>query len=132
VTSEVPQGSVLGPFLFIVYINDMLDNINTPSKIYADDTKLLHVFNETEAKYYATPNSLQEDIDKMGIWMDTWMMSLNCEKSKILYIGKNNPKHTYYMSDETLNTVHCIEESNLERDLGIYLAIDLKWHKHIE
>ena len=89
VKSGIPQGSILGPLLFILFINDLPDGMLNDCKMFADDTKL-----------YGKPGvSLQDDLDKAVEWAKTWQMKFNAGKCTVLHMGKNNPKNTYFMKD---------------------------------
>ena len=119
ITSGVPQGSVLGPLLFLIYINDLPDGIKSYISMFADDVKML-------ARSPAAIDS-QEDINKMLQWQDAWLLTFNTkdEKCKVLHVGKANPCHKYYMGEEPLPVVDC------EKDLGVYVSNDLSWDEHI-
>jgi hypothetical protein len=87
VTSGVPQGSVLGPILFIYYINDMLGQVDSKVKVFADDTKVYsNVNQDMESK-----QELQDITDRLVEWNEKWMLQFNIKKCKILHLGKNNP-----------------------------------------
>ena len=82
VTSGVPQGTVLGPLLFLVYVNDLPDAVQCPLRMFADDTKLFaRVTADREV------SELQTDIDALAAWSRTWLMPFNDEKCKVLHIG---------------------------------------------
>ena len=86
VTSGVPQGSVLGPVLFVVSINDLPDIVNSLCQMYADDVKVVaEVEKESVAK-------LQQDLDMLVEWADLWQLRFNADKCKVLHLGQNNPK----------------------------------------
>ena len=90
VFSGVPQGSVLGPLLFIIFIDDIdiaAGDISILNK-FADDTKLGQVMCSEEDK-----KKLQSSLDALCSWADTWDMKFNVSKCKILHVGKNNPRH---------------------------------------
>ena len=126
VTSGVPQGSVLGPTLFIYFIND-LPNMSTNShmKIFADDTK---VYNEI--RNIDDVKCLQNSIDEMFEWTQKWLLKFNKDKCKIIHIGKNNKKHDYFIG--TGEHRIRLEESDLEKDLGVFIDPDLNFKKHIK
>ena len=86
VTSGVPQGSVLGPTLFIYFINDLPNVVNNSNvKIFADDTKVYNkIDNSDNVKH------LQNAIDELYLWTQKWLLMFNKEKCKILHLGKNN------------------------------------------
>ena len=119
VVSGVPQGSVLGPTLFLLFINDITDIVSFSSlMIYADDTKMTSVFD----KYSAS--KLQHDIDRLTQWLNTWQLGVNPDKCKVLHIGYGNPCCQY-----TINGVR-VEASHEEKDLGVFVSDDLKFSKH--
>ena len=115
VSSGVPQGSVLGPLLFLAYIND-LDNVVISSvKKFADDTKLYReVASEEDAKV------VQNDLDMLFKWSSDWQMLFNAEKCKVMHVGFGNIKSSYSLDGTNLKCV------NFEKDLGVYLDSSLK------
>ena len=125
VTSGVPQGSVLGPSLFVYYINDLPDVSTTPLKIFADDTKVY-----TPIQSNADHVNLQNSINQLVQWSEKWMIRFNSEKCKILHLGKNNPKHKYVIKEgDKLST---LEETTCEKDLGVNIDPDLNFNNHIK
>ena len=94
----VPQGSVLGPILFLVYINDLEEGVTGKSK-FADDTKLF-----TKTKEIGDKQNLQDDIDKLVKWSEKWQMLFNFGKCKCLHIGPGNTSMTYEMGGTILST----------------------------
>ena len=123
VLSGVPQGSVLGPLLFIIYINDMPDLIEHLCKLFADDSKVIAVI-----KNYQDSERLQTDLDKLVNWAQTWKMKFNHDKCKVMYFGKKNPKTVYKLNNYETGTQVALTETDNERDLGIQLSKDLKWN----
>lgn len=75
-TSGVPQGSVLGPLLFLMYVNDIVENINCTARMFADDCVLYRVINNLNDR-----TILQGDIDRITWWCSTWHMNLNVKKN---------------------------------------------------
>lgn len=118
VLSGVPQGSVLGPVLFVIFINDLLDSISSPKSCYADDTKL---YNNPVTNY----QEIKEDLNRIQQWCDTWMLTLNKSKCVVLHMGFNNPRINYSLEEVPLRPVAC------HVDLGITITEDLKWESHI-
>ena len=83
VTSGVPQGSVLGPLLFLCYINDIAHNVSSKIRLYADDTLLYRrrsIHSEQDVV------ALQNDLDTLSQWADVWQMSFNPSKTEFLRI----------------------------------------------
>ena len=125
VTSGVPQGSVLGPTLFIYYINDLPDVItDVDIKIFADDTKVFKDINNTSDHL-----DLQNAVDKMYMWTQDWLLQFNKNKCKVLHLGKNNPQHEYFIGD-TDNKIKLIKTDS-EKDLGVYIDPLLNFNSHI-
>jgi hypothetical protein len=125
VLSGVPQGSVLGPLLFVVYINDMPDGLLNISKLFADDSKILAIVEDRFSS-----ERLQGDLDKVCEWARDWRMRLNVGKCKVIHYGKDNGRIKYFMDDGCGNRVG-LESSGIERDLGVHFSSDLSWDKHI-
>jgi ribonuclease P/MRP protein subunit RPP40 len=114
VTSGVPQGSVLGPLLFLLYINDMPDNIKNVCKMYADDTKLISTNEHV--------HEMQNDLNEIMKWTQDWSMQLNVNKCKVMYIGKNTNKTRYNLNTHHNNASnYTLVETTSERDLGIQI-----------
>ena len=74
----VPQGSVLGPFLFLIYINDLSDNLISNAKPFADDTSLFSVVHDVNT----SAKELNDDLKKVNDWAFQWKMSFNPDPSK--------------------------------------------------
>ena len=120
VTSGIPQGSVLGPILFVVFINDMPNVVDSLCQLFADDAKLFRNVNLRENE---NTSKLQVDINNMTEWSTKWQLLFNTGKCKVLHIGNNNPNHRYKMNGQKLEQ---IEE---EKDLGVIVDNKLKFHK---
>ena len=125
VTSGVPQGSVLGPMLFVYFINDLPDVCTVPTKIYADDTKAFSQIKTDEDRAM-----LQHSIDQMYRWTQEWQLLFNQSKCKILHIGENNPKYKYYIGEGANRRE--IETSVIEKDLGVLVDNELNFESHID
>ena len=123
VTSGIPQGSILGPILFTIFINDLPDGIISTCKIFADDTKI----------YNSSKNSkkIQEDILHLQKWSNKWNLYFNISKCKVMYIGskKDRSRDDYYMEQE--NDRRKIESCDQEKDLGVTFDEKLEFNKHI-
>ena len=120
VTSGIPQGSVLGPVLFIIYINDIPNAVSSNIRIFADDTKIFRAMKSIDDY-----NQLQLDLTHLIEWSQTWLLPFNITKCKILHYGRNNPLHEYTMNDNPLaNDIY-------EKDLGITFDDGLRFSQHI-
>ena len=118
VTSGVPQGSVLGPILFVIYINDLPENVNSSVKMFADDTKLYrHITTEDDRE------ELQKDLDKLQKWSETWLLRFNASKCKRMHMGHSNDGLNYHLGGET------IPHDSEEKDLGVIISEDCKTSK---
>ena len=95
VLSGVPQGSVLGPILFLVYINDLEEGVTGNILKFADDTKLF-----TKTKEIGDKQNLQDDIDKLVKWSEKWQMLFNFGKCKCLHIGPGNTSMNYEITEQ--------------------------------
>jgi hypothetical protein len=121
VTSGVPQGSVLGPVLFIIYINDLESNLTAKLAKFADDSKLCKVVNnEKDAE------SLKKDLEKLEKWSSDWQMQFNTEKCSVMHLGNKNKSSQYSLNNAVL------KDSTSERDLGVIIDKTLKFSEHCD
>lgn len=119
VDSGVPQGTVLGPLLFLCHINDLPVTVKSQVRLFADDCLLyreIHTFNDHIA--------LQEDLKKLETWAQDWGMRFNAKKCNILSIKKKSD-FRYQLCGEILSDV------TGSPYLGVTISNDLKWHDHI-
>jgi ribonuclease P/MRP protein subunit RPP40 len=108
VISGVPQGSVLGPLLFLIFINDLDVGIDSKLVKFADDTKLGRgVATEQEVEI------LREDLEKIFQWSVDWQMLFNTDKCTVVHMGKSNKESEYKMGTNK------IAVSKQEKDLGV-------------
>ena len=120
VMSGIPQGSVLGPTLFVIFVNDLPACVRSNIKLFADDTKL-----------YASPlqsgdggrSQLQIDLDALTNWSITWQLPFNQKKCKVVHLGSGNPRQEYSLLGAEIAKV------NEEKDLGIFIDEHLKFRR---
>ena len=115
VLSGVPQGSVLGPMLFLVYINDLEEGVTGNILKFADDTQLF-----TKTKEIGDKKNLKDDIYKLVKWSEKWQMLFNFGKCKCLHIGPGNTGMHYEMGGTILST------TVKEKDLGVTMNANMK------
>ena len=123
VISGVPQGTVLGPLLFLLYINDLPECITSSCSLFADDCLLYRKIESAE-----DCRALQCDLSKIETWANKWLMTFNTTKCEVLQITlNNNPiQGSYYLYDHKLL---CVAEAKY---LGITLDSKLTFNKHID
>lgn len=120
VHSGVPQGTVLGPVLFIVYINDLTSHLESSVSLFADDAKIYRTIQTPEDLAI-----LQRDMARLDDWSAKWLLTFNSEKCKTMHVGRLNPQQHYQLGNKTL------QKSSKEKDLGVTISNDLKPATHI-
>ena len=117
VLSGVPQGSILGPILFLIFINCLDDQATLISIIrkFADDTKLGNkIVNDSDRQ------DLQNCLDSLFNWTVDWGMEFNVNKCSVIHFGRQNPRHEYSMNNVQLR------QTESERDIGVIISSNLK------
>ena len=146
--SGVPQGSVLGPTLFLLYVSQIPSLLKNFTSLFADDTKIFTYLmdlqsNIPETELDHTPYSLQTDMNLTTNWSEKYQMSFNQAKCHVRPLGHNNPKASYtmYKQTETVKTpggikytlkFHTLETVEEEVDMGITVDSKLKFSKHVD
>ena len=119
VASGVPQGSVLGPLLFVLFVNDLPDNIKSHVKLFADDLKLV-----SNVSNY---DDVVKDLALLEEWENIWLLRFNADKCKILHIDKNdNPNREYVLDGTVLKSIES------ECDLGLHTTSQFNWNVNIK
>ena len=122
IKAGVPQGSVLGPLLFLVYINDLVNGVQSNIRLFADDTTLFITVDNPET----AAGQLNRDLDSIKTWADQWLVDFNPGKTKAMTITNKNVQHPPLFFDDTeLNTV------TQHKHLGLTLTCNLSWSSHI-
>ena len=119
----MPQGSVLGPILFLPNINDLPENITSQVRLFADDTAVyLTVTSKKDSK------TLKHDLQKVEQWEKTWEMHFNTGKCQVMHISRaQNPIQTqYFLHGQVLEAV------DHAKSIGLEISHDLKWNHHVQ
>lgn len=122
VTSGVPQGSVLGPLLFLIYINDLPLHVSCNIRMFADDCVIYHTITNCHDHHI-----LQSNLNNIINWCNIWLMTLNPTKCKLLsFSRRHNPSRFQYSISKS-----CIELVESYKYLGVTLCSNLSWRAHI-
>jgi hypothetical protein len=126
ITAGVPQGSILGPLMFLIYTNDIVNELESEIYLYADDAVLTLNFNRNNM---ATRfDQLNRDLDRLSKWASTWFMSFNPTKTKFMVVSNNHQEQYPLLS---LNGAK-LERVNTYRQLGLYFNEHMNWADHID
>ena len=120
----VPQGSILGPLLFLIFINDMTVNLKLECHQYADDTTLVHKF----IKANQASVTINTELDKLSLWATQWRITFNAIKTHYMLI--TNKKIRPFIPPIKLNNV-VISEVKSHENLGLSIMNTLSWKDHI-
>lgn len=123
ITSGVPQGSHLGPLLFLLFINDLVQKLTVPCLLYADDLKIFLEINNLNDCV-----KLQQNLSLVAEWCSVNKMSLNCSKCFVISFGSIKRKLFY---NYTLDNYR-LERQSVIRDLGVYFDENLSFHNHYD
>ena len=114
----VPQGTVLGPLVFLLYINDIADDLHSEIRLFADDCILYNIVKST-----ADCEMLQQDIDQLYRWGNKWQMTFNAKKCYVMNMGNKRKKlkFNYKLHGQTLEMV------DHRQYLGVFLSSKFNW-----
>ncbi len=123
IEAGVPQGSILGPLLFLIYINDIVQDIHSNILLFADDTSLVKTLTDEHSI-----TEINTDLETLRKWSTTWLVNFNPSKTKYMIFSKKHNKLNY-------NDLHLgnkiIEQVENHKQLGITLNNSMTWENHI-
>jgi len=123
VSAAVPQGSVLGPLLFNMYINDIAEKLISLSRLFADDTS----FSYSNRDELQIKNVIDHNLKELDEWSKKWLMSFNPDKTEIMLFSNTDiPEFNFTFNGRT------IPITNSHKHLGVTFSSDAKWNMHIE
>ena len=114
---------VLGPTLFLIYVNDIFNHIDNGMHLFSDDAKLFGI---------ACPQSIQCSTDELQVWNQDCLLQFNIGKCRVLHLGPNNPMVNYTIYNPTIKDREHLENRVEERDLGVIIDDKLKFHSHVQ
>ena len=128
INAGVPQGSTLGPLLFLIYINDLTEGVTTNVKLFADDTSLFSVAYDTQT----SANNLNKDLKLINNWAFQWKMNFNPDPTKQAHevIFSRKTKEIYHPPLVFNNTN--ISQSSSQKHLGVILDSKLVFYEHLK
>ena len=128
VIAGVPQGSILGPLLFLIYINDLPNRLKSSAKLFADDTSLFTIVKDKNE----STNVLNNDLSLISKWASDWKMLFNPDPKKptqeVIFSRKKQSQSHPTIS---LNNIH-VERASYQRHLGIILDEKLNFKQHVD
>ena len=121
ILAGVPQGSVLGPLLFLIYVNDITESLLSIVRLFEDDTSLACTTSNT----VDLESILNHDLDIITKWSKQWLVTFNAAKTEVLYFGNQQPPVLNF--NDTL-----LDVTDTHKHLGLTFSDNCKWHKHID
>ena len=122
----VPQGSILGPLLFLIFINDIVQVVENPLYLFADDASLIKIFSDINE----TITSINHDLEKLSQWAHMWRVTFNALKTVFMIISLRTRQHHVPPIPIVLNSIP-LKQVQQERYLGIVLTSNMTWKEHI-
>ena len=124
IKAGVPQGSILGPLLFLIYIDDIIDNIDSEILLFADDTSLLKVITDSQQCF----TDINRDLETLRQWSENWLVQFNPTKTKYMIFSKKTIRPVY----PTLHIGNTqVEEVSKHKQLGITFSNTMTWEHHV-
>ncbi|MCG7878660.1 MAG: reverse transcriptase domain-containing protein [Candidatus Thiodiazotropha endolucinida] len=125
IAAGVPQGSILGPLLFIIFINDIVNDINSSIRLFADDTCIFEIVDDP----VASAAILNDDLKKILAWAKQWLVLFNALKTEVLLVSKKRIKlfHPPLIMGDTQ-----IKEVSRHKHLGLMISSDFSWNDHLK
>jgi hypothetical protein len=118
INARVPQGSILGPLLFILFINDIVTNIKASIKLFADDTGL-----------YVTADIINRDLEKIHQWSVNWLVKFNPQKTETMVISRKLIKP---LQPPLEMNSQILQQGTHHKHLGLFFSNNGLWHDHID
>ena len=125
VKAGVPQGSILGPIFFLIYINDLTENIKSNIRLFADDTMIYAEVDDPKI----TSDLLNSDLERINNWSKRWLVNFSPEKTRTLTFSTRRTKQIY--PDLYLNNIK-IKETDNHKHLGLTFSNNGKWEEHLD
>ena len=125
-TAGVPQGSILGPLLFLIYINDIVDNLESEIHLYADDAVMMTSFKRNQER--VAFEQLNRDLERLSQWASDNFMMFNATKTKYMVVSNCSQDMDYpelRLNETSLEKVHTYPQ------LGVHLNDRMNWDGHI-
>ena len=125
INAGVPLGSILGPLLFLIYINDIVKDINSIIRLFADDTSLYFIVDSPEE----ASQTINQDLVRIFAWAEKWLVSFNPNKTEYILLSRklNKPFHPPVIMNNQV-----ITEVESHKHLGVTFESSVTWHKHIQ
>ena len=120
----VPQGSILGPLLFLLYINDIVNEIGSNIRLFADDTSLFIIVENP----YEAAMVLNSDLLKISRWANLWLVKFNPNKNEVMLFTR---KFDIQDHPPVIMMDQQIQDAQFHKHLGVYFSSDCSWHHHI-
>lgn len=119
----MPQGSILGPLLFLLFINDIVEVVENPLALFADDASLTNTFRDINQAQL----SINRDLDRLAKWAETWRVTFNLVKTVFMIFSKKAHSHHPHI---VMNNTE-LSQVDEECYLGMVLSSNMSWKAHI-